>query len=42
MRGKDEDFCEWIKECDVIRMVETGIEQEDWEKWKKKWRTGEV
>ena len=34
--GKDEDFWERIEEWDVVGMVETWIEQKDWEKIKKK------
>jgi len=34
VRGKDEEFWERIKEWDVVGLVETWIEEGDWEKWK--------
>jgi len=36
VRGKDEEFWERIKEWDVVGLVETWIEEGEWEKWKGK------
>jgi len=36
VKGKDEDFWEKIREWDVIGMMETWIEECDWEKWEEK------
>jgi len=34
VRGKDEEFWERIKEWDVIGLVETWVEKEEWKRWK--------
>jgi len=34
VREKDEKFWERIKEWDVVGLVETWIEEREWEKWK--------
>jgi len=36
VRGKDEEFWEKIKEWDVIGLVETWVEKEEWKRWKGK------
>jgi len=36
VKGKDEEFWGKIKEWDVIGMMETWIEEKDWEKWEGK------
>lgn len=36
MKEKDEEFWERIKKWDVIDLVETWVEKEEWERWKGK------
>lgn len=35
-RGKGQDFWERIKEWDVVGLVETWLEEKDWESFKRK------